>query len=181
MDTIYYMEERNRNFKVIEDAVKTILEAMGEDSGRADLVDTPKRFAKFMLDFSPKKEKPKITTFECTSKGLIAITGLDVRSLCSHHLAPFIGKASVYYYPKFKKAGLSKFQRALDYVANKPQDQENLTKELLDFLVQEIDPEGMCVKVTAVHTCMSVRGVRCSNSETTTIETFQWPDISQII
>jgi len=162
---------KNKN-EEIENAVRIILTAMGEDINREDLIDTPKRFAKYMMDFSPDKEKPKLTTFVAKSHGLVCVNGLEVRSLCSHHLAPFIGTASIAYYPKNKKAGLSKFQRALDYIANRPQDQEKLTKELLDFLVEEIEPLGMIIKITAEHTCMTARGVQCHQAETTTIEVY---------
>lgn len=139
----------------IEGAVRTILLAMGENPDRPDLKDTPKRFAKAMLSFSPNKKAPVITTFKATSDGLVIINNLEVRSLCGHHLFPFIGTASVAYFPDKKKAGLSKFQRALDYIANRPQDQEALTKQLLDFLVKHIQPKGMMIKITAEHTCYS--------------------------
>lgn len=158
---------------MIEGAVRTILTAMGENPKRADLRDTPRRVAQYFLGFSPDKKAPKITTFKAKSNGLVMIEGLEVRSLCAHHLCPFIGTATIAYFPRTKKAGLSKFQRALDYIANRPQDQESVTKELLDFLVEAIEPRGMMVKLQCEHTCMTVRGVQCHNSSTITAEIFQ--------
>lgn len=130
------------------------------------------RVAKAMMTFRIKdeKEQPKVTTFEHTGKDtFVVVKGLEVRSLCGHHLFPFFGSASIGYVPKNKKAGLSKFQRVLDFVANEPQDQERLTERFLDILVRELDPKIMVVKMTCQHTCMTVRGVKCHDAETTTI------------
>lgn len=125
-----------------------------------------------MMTFRAKEEGelPKITTFEHSGNStFVVVKGLEVRSLCGHHLFPFFGTASVGYIPKKRKAGISKFQRVLDFVANQPQDQEGLTERFLDILVKAIDPEMMIVKLTCQHTCMVVRGVKCHGAETTTI------------
>jgi len=124
------------------------------------------------MSFSPQKEEPEVTVFESNSNGVVVVKNLEVRSLCGHHLFPFIGTCSVAYIPNKFKAGLSKFQRVLDFVAEKPQDQENLTKEMLDFLVAKIQPIAMVVEITCQHTCMSGRGVKCHDAETYTSEEY---------
>ena len=153
-----------------------ILEAMGIDLNSPDFKETPKRFAKAMMEFRVKDsdEKPNITTFSTNKidNGFVKVTGLEVRSLCGHHLFPFFGNAVVGYIPRDKKAGLSKFQRVLDFVANKPQDQEGLTDEYMNLLVEELDPLMLVVKVVCKHTCMVARGVKCHSSETTTISNY---------
>ena len=144
---------------------------MGVDLDSPDFKDTPKRFAKAMMSFKvkDKKEMPKITTFEHKGNDtLVMVKNLQVRSLCGHHLFPFFGIASVGYIPSNKKAGLSKFQRVLDFVASEPQDQEGLTERYLNLLVEEIDPKFIAVKLTCQHTCMSVRGAKVHDAETIT-------------
>lgn len=145
---------------------------MGENIGRSDILDTPRRFAKALLSFSPNKKEPQITVFDTQSTGIVIVKNLEVRSLCQHHLFPFFGKGSVAYVPNGKIAGLSKFQRVMDFVAEKPQDQERLTKEFLDFLVDRIQPKYMIVKLECEHTCMKVRGVKCTDANTITIDSF---------
>ena len=163
----------NENQQKIQKATEVILEAMGINLNSPDFKETPKRFAKAMMEFRIKSddEKPTITTFDMGGDrdGFVKVTGLEVRSLCGHHLFPFFGSAVVGYVPSDRKAGLSKFQRVLDFVANKPQDQEGLTEEYLNLLVKELDPQMLVVKVVCQHTCMIARGVKCHSSETTTI------------
>jgi len=158
--------------KEIELAVRSILIAIGEDPDREDLKETPGRYAKAILGFSPQKEEPVMTTFLSNSNGLVLVKNLEVRSLCGHHLFPFVGRASVAYFPKEKKLGLSKFQRALDFIANKPQDQEKLTSELMAYLIGVLEPHGIIIKLSCNHTCMSARGVKCHEAETITLEHF---------
>jgi len=126
-----------------------------------------------MLEFSSvDKLRPKFTTFPTESTGIIIIRDLEVRSMCAHHLAPFFGKCTIAYYPNKKMAGLSKFQRVLDYVAQNPTEQEALTEKLMNYLVEELNPHGLLVSIECVHTCMIVRGVQTSGSTTETMESF---------
>jgi len=164
------LEERKTKIK---EATKVILEAMGYDLNSPNFLDTPRRFAEAMLSFkADNTEEPKMTTFkvEDTVENLSIVTAksLEVRSLCGHHLFPFIGECSVMYMPREKTLGLSKFQRALDFVANKATDQETITNELRDYIVKKTDPHFVIVYMRCKHTCMSARGVKCHNAETET-------------
>lgn len=153
--------------------VEQMLKYLGEDMNNPDIKETPRRFAKAMIDMSTAtKIKPKITTFPSNSNAMVVVKGIEVRSLCLHHLFPFWGEATVSYIPNGKIVGLSKFQRAMDYIAEKPQDQENLTQEYLNFLVGEINPKFMMVKIKARHSCIAVRGAKAHNSETITLLTY---------
>lgn len=156
----------------LEQAVTLLLQGIGVDMNDPNIVDTPKRFVKALKSFSPDKEPPQVTLFDTKSKGVISVKNLELRSLCQHHLFPFFGSCSVAYIPNGQIAGISKFQRVLDYIAERPQDQENLTAQMLEFLVLAIQPKAMMVVAKAKHSCMSVRGVKCHNGETTTIEVY---------
>lgn len=127
-----------------------------------------------MLDFTHiGKPEPKLTVFPTESKGICIIRGLEVRSMCAHHLAPFFGKCTIAYYPNENEmAGLSKFQRVLDYIAMQPSEQETLTKKVADYLISKLNPKGLIVSMECCHTCMVVRGVQTSGATTETIETY---------
>jgi len=85
---------------------------------------------------------------------------------------PFFGTASIGYFPKKFKAGLSKFQRAVDYWAERPNNQEDLTRNILNFLKDKIEPSALVVILECEHTCMKIRGVKCHDSHTKTMLTF---------
>lgn len=146
---------------------------MGYDLERQNFKDTPRRFAEAMLSFrGDNKEEPKMTTFDVENTvenlSLVTAKNLEVRSLCGHHLFPFIGECSVMYMPREKTLGLSKFQRALDFIGNKATDQETITNELRDYIVEKTNPHFVIVYMKCRHTCMSARGVKCHNTETET-------------
>lgn len=147
----------------LSDAAKSILEAIGDDTGREGLKDTPERVAKMFLEVTSglRESEPKITTF--SSEGhdqMITVLGLGYWSLCEHHLAPFFGKVHIGYLPGKKLAGLSKFGRVADFFAKRPQIQENMTSQIADFINAKIEPKGLIVVVEGTHLCMSMRGVK---------------------
>ena len=127
-----------------------------------------------MMDFCrANKEEPDFTMFPAPNEngsGWIAVKDLELRSMCAHHLAPFFGKCTIVYKPNGLMAGLSKFQRALDYLGKVPTEQETLTHEILTYLVDKLQPYGIIVILEAQHTCMIVRGVQTSGSTTKTIQ-----------
>src|SRR5438445_6110563 len=88
--------------------------------------------------------------------------------MCEHHLLPFLGKAHIAYLPDGQIVGLSKLARVVEALAGRPQVQERMTEELADLLMQELEPRGVAVILEATHTCMTVRGVRKSDSVCTT-------------
>ena len=117
--------------------------------------ETPRRFAKFMQDFAPGKEEPEFTVFPTNSRDLVIVRDLEVRSMCAHHLAPFFGKCTIAYYPKSLLAGLSKFQRTLDYICMEPTEQETLTYNVSKYLRDKLQTQDLVVIMDAQHTCYS--------------------------
>jgi GTP cyclohydrolase I len=161
------------NEEKIEQAVRLILEAIGEDPTREGLLDTPKRVAKMYGEvFSGLKEDPSEhfkTIFGEDHEELVLVKDIPFYSMCEHHLVPFYGKAHVAYIPKGGKVtGLSKLARAVEAVAKRPQLQERITSTIADSINDSLDPHGVMVVVEAEHMCMTMRGVKKPGSQTIT-------------
>ncbi|WP_110112977.1 GTP cyclohydrolase I FolE [Bacillus sp. CGMCC 1.16541] len=157
----------------IEQAVRLLLEAIGEDPNREGLLDTPKRVAKMYEEvFSGLNEDPKEhfkTVFGEDHEELVLVKDIPFYSMCEHHLVPFYGKAHVAYIPKGGKVtGLSKLARAVEAVAKRPQLQERITSTVADSIVESLNPHGVMVIVEAEHMCMTMRGVKKPGSMTIT-------------
>ncbi len=149
----------------IEKAVREILKAVGEDPGRADIKDTPRRVANMYeeilggIRLDPEKELGVV--FEKDHDEIILLKGIPLYSLCEHHLLPFIGKAHVAYIPKGSRVtGLSKLARVVDILAKRLQVQERLTTDIADTVMKKLRPKGVLVIIEAEHLCMSMRGVK---------------------
>jgi len=151
-----------------EDNIVRMLETLGEDASREGLRDTPKRVMKFYREFlSP--EEFNFTTFEGESYDeMIIQKDIPFFSLCEHHLAPFFGTATVAYIPNGKIVGLSKLARTVDLYARKLQNQERITQQVADRLMNELNPKGVAVVLKAQHLCMAMRGVKKHDVYTTT-------------
>lgn len=165
------MTEVNRT--QIEEAVRLILTAIGEDPSREGLIDTPKRVAKMYEEvFSGLNEDPKKhfeTIFSEDHEELVLVKDIPFYSMCEHHLVPFFGKAHVAYIPKDGRVtGLSKLARAVEAVAKRPQLQERITSTIADSMMEKLDPHGVMVVVEAEHMCMTMRGVKKPGSKTVT-------------
>ena len=157
----------------IENAVREILLAVGEDPDRPGLVETPKRVANMYEElFAGLSEDPKkhLKFFdEKSNDEMVIVRDIPFSSMCEHHLLPFVGKAHIAYIPNDNKIiGLSKFARIVDNFAKKPQVQERLTHDIADFLNDNLKPKGVAVIIEAEHMCMSIRGARASGSKTQT-------------
>jgi GTP cyclohydrolase I len=157
----------------IEEAVRLILEAIGEDPGREGLLDTPKRVAKMYEEvFSGLNEDPKQhfeTIFSEDHEELVLVKDIPFYSMCEHHLVPFFGKAHVAYIPQNGRVtGLSKLARAVEAVAKRPQLQERITSTVADSIMEKLNPHGVMVVVEAEHMCMTMRGVKKPGSKTVT-------------
>ena len=145
-----------------------ILKSLGEDITREGLLETPKRYIKFMREFLEPKEF-NFTTFDGEGTDeMIVQTNIPFYSLCEHHTAPFFGVANVAYIPKDKIVGLSKLARTVDLYANKFQNQERITTQIADRLFKELEPLGVAVTLKAQHMCMCMRGVKKHDTWTTT-------------
>lgn len=157
----------------IEEAVRLILEAIGEDPNREGLLDTPKRVAKMYAEvFSGINEDPKQhfeTIFSEDHEELVLVKDIPFYSMCEHHLVPFFGKAHVAYIPKNGRVtGLSKLARAVEAVSRRPQLQERITATVADSIMEKLEPYGAMVVVEAEHMCMTMRGVKKPGSKTIT-------------
>ena len=162
------------NHERIVNAVKEILEAVGEDTQREGLLETPERVARMYeeilsgLHDDPHKHL-KIFQEEDKDGEVVIVRDIPLYSLCEHHLLPFIGKCHIAYIPKNGRIiGLSKFARIVDCFARRPQVQERLTAQIADFLYKNLDPMGVAVIIEAEHLCMTMRGARAAGSSTQT-------------
>jgi len=158
----------------IENAIREIIIAIGEDPDRDGLQDTPARVARAYKEmFSGLYQRPEevlATTFDLNHNELVIVKNIDIFSVCEHHLLPFVGKASVGYIPNNSGqiTGLSKLARLIDVYAKRPQVQERLTSQVADALMRILKPQGVIVVIECEHFCMSMRGVSKPGSKTTT-------------
>lgn len=147
---------------------KQILEQLGEDTTREGLIETPKRYIKFMREFLEPKEF-NFTSFDGEGTDeMIIQTNIPFYSICEHHTAPFFGVANVAYIPKDKIVGLSKLARTVDLYANRLQNQERITTQIAERIEKELTPLGVAVSMKAQHLCMCMRGVKKHDTWTTT-------------
>jgi len=148
----------------IENAVGSILKAVGEDPSREGLRDTPNRVARMYeelfngLTLDPGRHLD--TVFDESHTELVVLKDIPFYSMCEHHLMPFMGKAHVAYLPNGQIVGLSKLARVVEDFARRPQVQERLTSQIADLLMKKLDARGVAVLIEATHTCMTMRGVQ---------------------
>ncbi|WP_337250874.1 GTP cyclohydrolase I FolE [Clostridium intestinale] len=156
----------------IEEAVRMMLEAIGEDADREGLKETPLRIAKMyeeIFDGIGKTAKEHLEkTFTVERDDLVIEKDITYYSMCEHHLVPFFGKAHIAYIPNGKVAGLSKLARCVEIYSKKPQLQERLTSEVCDALMEYLKPKGVMVLVEGEHMCMTMRGVKKPGTKTIT-------------
>lgn len=156
----------------IEDAVREILEAVGEDPNRAGLLDTPRRVARMYaemfagLHINPARHLEVV--FPEQYDEMVLIRDIPFTSMCEHHLLPFRGVAHVAYIPNGKVTGLSKIARVVDEVSRRPQVQERMTQEIADLVNTHLETSGVAVVISAEHSCMSIRGIKKHGSTTVT-------------
>ncbi|WP_047152630.1 GTP cyclohydrolase I FolE [Aneurinibacillus tyrosinisolvens] len=159
--------------KKIQEAVRMILEAVGENPDREGLLDTPARVARMYEEvFMGLKQDPGeyfSVVFSEDHEELVLVKDIPFYSMCEHHLVPFYGVAHVGYIPKGGRVtGLSKLARAVEAVARRPQLQERITATVADAIVETLDPHGVVVVVEAEHLCMTMRGVKKPGAKTVT-------------
>lgn len=157
----------------IEEAVRLILEAVGDDPNREGVLDTPKRVAKMYEEvFQGIHQDPREyfeTIFSEDHEELVLVKDIPFYSMCEHHLVPFYGKAHVAYIPRNGRVtGLSKLARAVEAVAKRPQAQERITSTVADAMMEKLEPHGVMIVVEAEHMCMTMRGVKKPGAKTVT-------------
>jgi GTP cyclohydrolase I len=158
----------------IEDAVREILLAIGEDPDRDGLRDTPARVARaYAEQFAGLRQRPEdvlSVVFDANHDEMVLVRDIEVYSTCEHHLTPFHGVAHVGYIPNARGqiTGLSKIARLVDIFARRPQVQERLTVQIAEAMERILQPRGVIVVVDCEHLCMSMRGVRKPGARTVT-------------
>ena len=157
------------DLEAAEQAAAGFLRALGVGLDSESLRGTPRRMASAYAElFSPSPFD--LTTFP-NDEGydeLVIARAIPVRSVCEHHLLPFVGVAHVGYLPGERILGLSKLARIVEHFARRPQVQERLTKQSADWLASHLRPKGVGVVIEAEHTCMTLRGVQAAGSTTVT-------------
>ena len=160
--------------KEAEEAIKTILEWMGEDPNREGLLETPKRVVKaFKEYFKGYTEDPGsilAKTFGDVEgyNDMVVQKNISIQSHCEHHMAPIIGKAHVAYIPNQRVVGLSKIARVVEVFSKRLQTQERLTMQIANTLMSALDAKGVAVSVDATHQCMTMRGIKKEQATTIT-------------
>lgn len=157
----------------IEAAVAEILAAIGEDPARPGLADTPRRVAEAYADFFAGVGADPLSVLSDAIEGesgeFVLVRDIHFRSICEHHLLPFLGVAHVAYAPGERIIGLGRIAELVTLLASRPQLQERLTDEIADALAAALAPEGVLVVLDAVHGCVSARGPRQAESSTVTV------------
>lgn len=160
------------NKEKIEEAVKLLLEGIGEDVNREGLVETPARIARMYEEvFSGMDEDAKVflsKRFHVDNNDIVLEKDIVFYSMCEHHLLPFYGKAHVAYIPDGEVAGLSKLARTVETFAKRPQLQERMTSQIADAVMEHLHAKGVMVMLEAEHMCMTMRGVKKPGSKTVT-------------
>lgn len=159
----------------VREAVKMLLEGIGEDPGRNGLVETPDRIARMYTEIMAGYDVDPAThltkTFPTENNEMVLEKDIVFYSMCEHHMMPFYGKAHVAYIPDGKVVGLSKLARTVEVYARRLQIQERMTVQIADAIMEILQPKGVMILVEAEHLCMTMRGVKKPGSKTTTVVT----------
>jgi GTP cyclohydrolase I len=137
------------------------------------LHQTPGRVGRMYMEIFrglQREHEPAITCFpnEEGYSNMVIVKDISFFSVCSHHMIPFFGSAHVAYIPQSKIVGISKVARIVDFYARRPQLQERLTEQIVDFLMERLEPLGAMAVLEARHLCMEMRGVEKTGAVTTT-------------
>ncbi len=158
----------------VEEAIKTIIEWIGENPEREGLRSTPKRVVKAYkeyfqgYDLDPTEYLTKTFNEVEGYDDMIIEKDISIRSHCEHHMAPIIGVAHVSYIPSKKVVGLSKLARVVEAFSKRLQTQERLTMQIAKTVMSVLQPRGVAVTIDAVHQCMTNRGIKKENTTTIT-------------
>ena len=163
------------NQEKIKEAIRLLIEGIGEDGDREGLQETPDRIARMYgeifsgLEENPEERLTKVFTVE--NNEMVLEKDITFYSTCEHHLMPFYGKAHVAYIPNGKVVGLSKLARTVEVFAKRPQIQEQMTGQIADAIMQYLQPQGVMIMLEAEHMCMTMRSIKKPGSKSITIAT----------
>lgn len=163
----------NIDFESARKAVTELIRAVGEDSEREGLRDTPDRvarmYAELLSGYTMDPEKIiNGALFNINYDEMVLVRDIEFYSLCEHHMLPFLGRAHVAYLPKGKVIGLSKIPRIVEMYARRLQVQERMTRQIADLLQEMLEPHGVAVVVEGMHLCSMMRGVKKHGARMTT-------------
>lgn len=158
----------------IEAAVTELLRAIGEDPSRDGLSTTPARVADAYEEFFAGIGEDPVDHLRDTLavselSDAVVLTDISFRSICEHHLLPFIGVAHLAYLPRNKVVGLGRLPRVVATIAARPQVQERLTEQIADALEEGLEARGVMVVLDAAHQCVAARGLEQPNTRTITM------------
>ena len=149
----------------IEDAIRTLIAAAGDDPWREGLLDTPARVARAYREWfagyrvDPRNLLERMFSEVAEYDELVLLRSIPVRSTCEHHMAPITGVAHVAYRPSGKVVGISKLARLVDAYSRRLQIQERLTSQIATTIEEVLEPKGVAVMIEATHGCIASRGV----------------------
>lgn len=159
----------------VEQAIRLLLEGIGEDTEREGLKDTPDRIARMCMEIygglDEEADHHLAKQFEVENNEMVLEKDITFYSMCEHHLMPFYGKAHVAYIPDGKVVGLSKLARTVEVYARRLQIQERMTAQIADDIMKYLAPQGVMVMLEAEHMCMTMRGIKKPGSQTVTMVT----------
>lgn len=159
----------------VREAVKLLLEGIGEDVNREGLLDTPDRIARMYAEIMGGMDEdaavPLSKVFTVDNSEMVLEKDITFYSMCEHHMMPFYGKAHIAYVPDGKVVGLSKLARTVEVYAKRLQIQERMTTQIADAIMENLAPKGAMVVLEAEHMCMTMRGVKKPGSKTVSIAT----------
>ena len=167
-------QKRKISDEKIEEAIRTIIQWIGEDPKREGLKSTPQRVVKAFKEYfkgyneDPTEHLTKTFTEVEGYDDMVIEKNISIQSHCEHHMAPIIGVAHVAYIPLNKVVGLSKLARVVDAFSKRLQTQERLTTQIAKTIMNVLQPRGVAVTVDAVHQCMTIRGVKKEKTSTVT-------------
>jgi GTP cyclohydrolase IA len=169
-------ESKKFDTRKIEDAVRVILEAIGENPDREGLLETPDRVTRMYRELTAGlREDPadQITCeFQEAGAGMVLVRDITFSSTCEHHMLPFTGTAHVAYLPREGRiTGLSKLARVVEVASKRLQVQERMTAQIAQAIETKLNPLGVFVMVEAEHSCMVLRGIKKPGSKTITMDT----------
>lgn len=163
------------NREKIEEAVRLLLEGIGEDTTRQGLADTPARVARMYEEIFGGMDEDAAghlsKTFTAKNNEMVVEKDIVFYSTCEHHIMPFYGRAHIAYIPDGRVVGISKLARTVEVYAKRLQIQEQLTAQIADAVMEHLTPKGVMVMIEAEHMCMTMRGVKKPGSRTLSIVT----------
>jgi GTP cyclohydrolase IA len=157
----------------LKDAVRTILEGIGEDPDRPGLQRTPGRIVRMLAELTAGYHVDPVklvneAIFEVKYDEMVVVRDIDFYSMCEHHMLPFFGRCHVGYIPNGRVIGLSKIPRIVEMYARRLQLQERMTQEIAEFLRDTLHPQGVAVVAEGLHMCAAMRGVKKANARMVT-------------